>query len=115
MSIDAEAIFKAMLGAATNAFGDQWDHVKNYVPGEFKKLAVQIADVAENVAKYEADPTQGYPADTGKVLVRMQRNALEAVLTAVTALTLLAVQNAMDGVVAVLKKAFGGVVAVLLA
>jgi hypothetical protein len=104
MTVDA--ILKAMTGAAAKAFGDEWKEVKNVVPAELHKFAVQLAAIPENVAKHEIDKSEGYSVDTGKIIVRMQFRALEATLTAVTAVTLVAVQRAMNAIVDVLKKAF---------
>ncbi len=114
MSIDAEAIAKQMLSSATAAFGEQWDQVKTYAPSEFKKFAIQVADIVDNVGKYAIDPSQGYPPETGRVLLQMQRRALENVLTAMTALTLIAVQKAVNQVLEALKKGIGGAIAAIL-
>lgn len=114
MTLDMNALFQTMLTEATSAFGDGWDHITSYAPAEFRKLAVQVADIADNVAKYELDPKTGYPPATGRVLLQMQRTALEAVLTAVTALTIMAVQEAITRVLTAIKNAFGGVLTAIL-
>ena len=101
-----ESILQAMLGAAASAFGDEWKHVKNIVPTEFHKFAVQLAAIPPNVAKHAQDPMQGYSAETGKIIAGMQLRGLEATLTAVTAVTLVTVQRAMDRILAILKQAF---------
>lgn len=109
MSLNVEDVFKKMLDAAAQAFGAEWPHVSKYVPAELKKLSVQLVDIADNVAQFELNPADGYPPITGQVLLRMQRRSLEASLTAVTAMTLLTVQTAIDKVLGVLKDAFGSV------
>jgi hypothetical protein len=114
MSLDVEDMLKTMLGAGKQAFGDGWDAVKNYAPLEFKKIALQVAELAANVALFNADNKQGYSAETGQLLLRMQRNATESVLVAMSALTLLAVQSALDSVLRVLKDAFAELVDVIL-
>jgi hypothetical protein len=83
--------------------------VKKYLPGEFRKFAVQVVEVAENVAKFEIDPAQGYPPAAGKVLLQMQRTAMEAVLTAMTAVTIIAVQNAINAILKAVGRAFAGI------
>jgi len=106
MAVDADDILQTMLGAAEGAFKDGWSAVRDYAPVEFRKMAIQIESIAENVARHAVDRHQGYSAKTGKILLRMQRNACESVLVALTQLTLGAVQKAMDAIFRVLRDAF---------
>ncbi len=114
MNISADDIYSKIMGAAEGAFQDGWQAVKVYAPAEFRKMAMQLAEIADNVALYELDSNQGYSPETGKILFKMQRTACESVLVAITHLTLSAVQGAIDGIVMVLKEAFGGIVAAVL-
>ena len=50
MAATAEKIFEEMMDAAEGAFGEGWDAVKIYAPAEFRKMAVQLEEIAENVA-----------------------------------------------------------------
>lgn len=111
MSISADDILKKITDAAEGAFTDGWSAVKDYAPAEFKKMAIQLESITENVAAYELDPDSGYSPATGKILFRMQRTACESVLVAVTHLTLIAVQKALNAIVKALKDAFGTVLA----
>lgn len=106
MPINVDDVFGKMMTAAGQAFGNGWDSIKGYAPAEFKKMAVQLVDIAENVAKYQLDPSTGYSAATGKLLFQMQRNATEGVLVAVSTLTLIMVQNAINAILAVLSQTF---------
>lgn len=106
MAIKVDDVFAKMMATAGQAFGDGWASVKNYAPTEFRKMALQLVDIADNVAKYRADRSTGYSAATGKLLFQMQRNATEGVLVAISTLTLLAVQNAINAILAVLKRTF---------
>jgi hypothetical protein len=114
MSIDANDVLKQMLGSAESAFGAGWNSVKQYAPAEFKKMAMQIAEIAENVALYKIDPSKGYSEETGKLLFKMQRNACESVLVAVTQLTMIAVQKALDAIFKILKDTFQGAITSIL-
>lgn len=114
MSVSAEEIFKKISDAAEGAFKDGWSAVKDYAPAEFKKMAVQLESIAKNVAAYELDNSQGYSPATGKILFRMQRRATEAVLVAVTQLTLIAVEKALNAISKALKEAFGTALAAAL-
>jgi len=110
----AEQIFEEMMDAGQGAFGAGWNAVKQYAPLEFKKMALQIEEIARNVALNQLDGTQGYSVETGKLLMKMQRNACEGVLVATTQLTMIAVQKAMDAMYAVLRDAFKGVIEAVL-
>ena len=111
MSVNAEEIYTKIIDAAEGAFKDGWQAVETYAPAEFKKMAVQLAEIAENVALYETDNKQGYSPQTGKILFKMQRAACESVFVAVTHLTLIAVQKAINAIMKVLKETFGGIIA----
>lgn len=110
MSINVEDLMKKMLETGQQTFGEGWDDVKSYAPVEFKKMAVQIKDIAENVARHKLDPAAGYSEETGRLLFKMQQNACESVIAAMTELTLLAVQNAINAMLKVLRDSLGGVV-----
>jgi hypothetical protein len=111
MSISADEIYRKIRDVAEGAFKDGWAAGKAYAPAEFRKMAVQLESIAHNVEAYAANPDEGYSPATGKVLFRMQRNACEAVLVAVTQLTMVAVQKALNAIVKALKDAFGQVLA----
>ena len=110
----ANQIFEEMMAAGEKAFGDSWSAVANYAPAEFRKMAIQITENAQNVAKYKRDKSEGYSPATGKILMKMQRTAAESVLVATTQLNLVAVQKAMDAMYKVLRKTFKSLVAGIL-
>jgi len=110
MSLHVDDVFKKMLEAAAQAFGAEWNHVSKFVPAELKKLSIQLVDISENVTKFELNPADGYPPITGQVLLQMQQRALEATLTAVTALTLITIQTAIEDILEIVKETFAGVV-----
>lgn len=114
MSISVEDILGKIMDAAEGAFSDGWQAVGTYAPAEFKKMSIQLAEIAQNVALYEIDNNQGYSPQTGQILFKMQRTACESVLVAVSHLTLIAVQEAINKIIEVLKDAFGGVIATVI-
>ncbi len=114
MEITFENVLNNMLESASGAFEDGWDSVKAYAPAEFRKISSQIVDITENVAKYELDNSQGYSPETGKILLQMQRTATEGVLIAVSTLTLIAVQKAINAIFKILKDTFEGVLSTIL-
>lgn len=102
------------MNAAADAFEDGWDAVKDYAPAEFRKISAQLVEIANNVALYQLDDSQGYSPETGKLLLQMQRNATESVLVAVSTLTLIAVQNAINAIFAVILDTFASALAAVL-
>lgn len=104
--MDVESVLTQMLSAGQAAFGEGWDVIKVFAPAEFRKIALQLVDIADNLAKFALDPAQGYSPETGKLLLQMQRNATESVLVALTELTLLTVQNALNAILQALRNAF---------
>jgi hypothetical protein len=114
MPVTADEIFTQISDAAGGAFKEGWAAVRNYAPAEFRKMAVQLEDIATNVALFAVDDSQGYSPATGKLLFRMQRLSCESVLVAVTQLTMIAVQKALNAILKVLKSAFQGALAAVL-
>ena len=114
MSISTDEIFEKIMEAAEGAFKDGWESVRTYAPAEFRKMAIQLAEIAQNVALYKIDSSRGYSEETGKILFQMQRTACESVFVGVTLLTLIAVQDAINTIIKVLKDTFGGAVSAVL-
>src|SRR4051794_11781147 len=103
-------VFKALLAEAPKAFGTAWKDAKAFLPTELRKIAVELVSIADNVAKFEADDSQGYPIATGKALLEMQKRATENVLIAVTALTIIALQDTLNAVLKAAKGVLGAVI-----
>jgi hypothetical protein len=114
MEITFDNVLDQMLQSAGDAFENGWESVKDYAPAEFKKISHQVIEITDNVAKYKLDSSQGYSAETGKILLQMQRTATEGVLVAISTLTLIAVQNAINAIFQVLKDTFGGILSTIL-
>ncbi|QJR14761.1 hypothetical protein [Usitatibacter palustris] len=111
MAVDAQAVFEEMMAAGATAFGQGWKAVETYASAEFEKLADHLADIAENVALYEENPEEGYSPKTARKLFKIQRDACERVIVAVTQLPPAAVQIAMNAIMEVLKDTFGAAIA----
>jgi len=63
---------------------------------------------------HQLDENDGYSEETGRILLKMQRTATEGVLVAISTLTLIAVQNAINAIFDVLKDAFQGILSTVL-
>ena len=114
MALNVDDVFAAMMAAGKTVLADNWVEISAYADSEFKKMATQIVAIGENVAKHEVDPTQGYSAEAGKILLNMQRLATVNVLTGMTTMTAVTAQQALDAIMGVVKKTIGGVVAGIL-
>jgi len=114
MELNVENVLGQMLQAGADEFGENWGQVSTFATVEFKKIAETVVDIAKNVAEYKLDPEKGYPVEVGKMLLEMQKKSTEAVLVGLTALTLLAVERAINAVLKVLKDTFSGILDTLL-
>lgn len=107
MEFNKNNVLKTMKTEAVTAFGDGWEQIKEYAPAEFDKMAVQLVSISKNVALYKTSGgKKGYSAATGKVLLQMQRTAMESVFVAVSALVLLTIQKAINAIFKVLRQTF---------
>lgn len=101
MALDADALLSTMSQAAANAFGKVWKDVKNYTIPELRKLAGTFVDIELGLA---ARPPY-YTKESADILFRMQVRATQSILTATTALTMMAVEKALNEILAAVKVA----------
>jgi len=101
MALDADALLSTMSQAAANAFGQMWKDVKNYTIPELRKLAGTFVDIELGLA---ARPPY-YTRESADILFRMQVRATESILTATTALTMMAVEKALNEILTAVKVA----------
>lgn len=99
MALDADALFSTMSQAAANAFGTVWKDVKNYTIPELRKLAGTFVDIELGLT---AQPPY-YTKESADILFRMQVRATQSILTATTALTMMAVEKALNEILAAVK------------
>lgn len=99
MPLNVSSLVGSMRGAALGAFGDLWTDVKSFLLPELKKLALTIVGIEKGL--FAQPPI--YTKESVKILYRMQVNSLKAIITAMTALTLLAVQKALNAILAAVK------------
>ncbi len=114
MTVTADTLLSEMLRAGASAFGEGWTAVSTFARTEFKKIADTLIDIAGNVAAFQSDPTKGYSPEVGRTLLAMQKGSTEAVFVALTALTLITVQQAINAVLDVAKALFAGALDVVL-
>jgi hypothetical protein len=97
--IDIDSLAKAMLAAVEKVLKVHWNDVRPFAESEMQKLAVTAAQI-------EAGRTTGSLSDAqAKILLRMQANASQAVLTAVETVGMIAAQDAINAALQVLAQA----------
>ncbi|MGV3511305.1 MAG: hypothetical protein ACO1OX_04800 [Novosphingobium sp.] len=94
MNIDD--LFSQMMQAGQALAGGVWQQMKSFAVPELKKIAVQIVAIAENAEDY----TQA----GARALLDMQMKAAAGVIVAMTTLTLLAVQDALNAIIGAVKQ-----------
>jgi len=95
MSVDVNGLVDQMVGAGKGLAGGGWAEMENYAIPELKKIAIQVEAIAENHAQYTL---QG-----AEILFRMQVNAAISVIVAMTSMTLVMVQNAINTILDAVK------------
>jgi hypothetical protein len=88
-----------MSQAAAGAFGQVWKDVKNYTIPELRKLAGTFVDIELGL---RAKPPY-YTKASADILFRMQVRATQSILTATTALTMIAVEKAINQILAAVR------------
>ena len=95
--INMEKLVKDMVGAASGVLKEKWPSVKTYAEAEFKKLgetviAVQKSKLTGNITEEEA-----------RLLLEMQKNAMRSVFLTVEGLGIIAVEEAINAAMAVVR------------
>ena len=97
--MDVEQLFGQMVAVGAEAFGAGWGQVEKFAKVEFKTIAQRIEQIGQGLLRGDFDLT------TGKMLVAMQINLATAAIAGATTLTMLAVEAAINAVLAVIKGA----------
>ena len=95
MALDTTALVDTMVSAGETLGEDLWDAIKTYAVPELQKIATQIVAIEENILSYTPEGA--------KALLDMQLRATIGVIVAMTTLTLMAVQKAINEILAAVK------------
>lgn len=98
-SINIAGIVKDMLAAAKPVLEGYWKEVKPFVEKESKSFAQNLAMIAK--LKIQGKMTR----EEALLHIEIQKNSFRTVLTAVQGLGLLAVENALNAAIGVIRKA----------
>ena len=98
-SINASALGKEMIGAATGVFKKKWPEAKEFAEMEFKKLAQSLVSLSKGVSKGTI------AKKAAKAILNIHRNAATTVMLAVEGLGLLMVEAAINAALKVVAGA----------
>jgi len=97
MKIDVSKLSLDMLNAAKIVLLQEWPEVQNYAKTEFKKIAEDIAMIQE--MKLNDEITE----ERARLHLEIQKNATRTVLLAIQGLGIIAVEQAINAALDVVK------------
>jgi len=95
VALDATALVNTMISAGENLGADLWNSIETFAVPELQKIAVQIVAIEQN--------RDAFTPEGAKALLDMQLRATVGVIVAMTTLTLLAAQRAINEILAAVK------------
>ena len=98
MTLKAGELAKSILGVFRTQFKKDWPEIRAYAEAEAKKMAQTLVQI-------EALRVKGKPESELSALLQMQRNAMRAVLLTIQGLGLLAVEQAINAALDVIRTA----------
>jgi hypothetical protein len=105
-NIDVASLVQNMLAAAEQVLRAHWNDVRPFVETEMQKLAATAIQI-------ETGYTAGILNDAqAKILLRMQANASQSVLTAAETVGMVAAQDAINAAIQVLAKAVNAAIGI---
>ncbi len=99
MSIDERELASAMFEAFKGKLTEKWPEVKDYAEAESKKLAESLAMIEKLKLAGEINEEQA------KLHLEIQKNATRTVLLTIEGLGIIAVEQAINAAMSVLKEA----------
>jgi hypothetical protein len=95
MALDVGSLLPTMITAGQNLGGSIWNQMQTFALPELQKIAIQIVAIEQN-------PNQFTPQGA-QALLSLQVTATVGVIVAMTALTLLDVQAALNTILQAIK------------
>lgn len=102
--MDVSELSNRMIAAGSALPGDIWSQMKSFAIPELKKIAIQVEAIAENLEDFT-------PAGA-RALLDLQVRAAVGVIVAMTSLTLLAVQDAINAILAAVRDFVNGAIGI---
>jgi len=107
MSFDGAGISQQMIGAGAAAFGNDWQVAKEFAEAEFRTLGTRLETIA-------AQSAQGMHPALAKSLFDAQVRTAVQIIAGATALTLLAVEAAINAVIDAIRTALNDAIGFVL-
>lgn len=104
--MDVSGLAGRMIAAGKGAATGIWEQMETFAIPELKKIAIQIEAIAENSADFTPEGA--------RALLDMQVKAAVGVIVAMTSLTLLIVQDAINAILATVRDFVNGAVGMAL-
>ena len=98
MSFDGAAFSQQMIGAGAAAFGEDWQVARNFAEAEFRMLGTRLETIAAQTAK-------GMHPALAKSLFDAQIRTAVQIIAGATALTVLAVEAAINAILEIIADA----------
>lgn len=98
-SIDVNVLVQDMLGAAKDVFKDRWPEVRSFAKIESKSFLSNMAEIERLKAKGKITKAQA------KILTRMHKRSMEAVLSALEGISLALAEQAVNAALGVVRTA----------
>jgi Flp pilus assembly CpaF family ATPase len=98
-TLDIDDLFNKMVGAAKQSLGAEWPAISALATSSLKTLAQNLIDVEKLVNAGTVNQAQA------NLMIDMQKNSLQTVLLSEEGLGLIAAQDAINAVIAVVKDA----------
>jgi len=98
--MDTDELFGKMVDAGKGLAGGIWSDMETVALPELRKIALQIGELAK--------PGSPWSPEEAKLLLKMQTRSAVGIIVAMTALTLLAVQNAINAILDAVRNFVNG-------
>jgi len=95
MALDATALVDTMVSAGEHLGADLWNSIETFAVPELQKIATQIVAIEQN--------RDAFTPEGAKALMDMQLRGSVGVIVAMTTLSLLAVQKAINEILEAVK------------
>ena len=99
MALDPTTLLSSMVSAGQNLGGTLWTDMQHYAVPELQKIAIQIVAIEASMLQ----PSPPYTPAGAQALLTMQLTASVGVIVAMTTLTLLVVQAAINSILSSIK------------
>ena len=106
--MDVAEVGKQMVEAVRVSLGRDWKDTRRFAEPELRRLATALRDIAAMTADGEITP------DEARSLLRIHRNTTETVMLAAKGMGILAVENAINEALGVVRDTVNNVAGVAL-